>query len=142
MKEFILKIEKTDSGLNVLGPIYYYYSIAIDGKHVGGGGDYSYHQILVNLNSYIEMEVIKRMPTISKEETTKWIEEGMWNREYIQVNYKNYLYHCDRCNEMIGVHQCSECHSDEAHCDNCDKRLNIGPISKIILENPVRIKKA
>lgn len=143
MKTFELRIEKTDpgpTGREQIGPVYYLYSILINGKSVGGGANYSLFQVKGNLQEYIDSQVDK-MPILPKEETTKWIEEGMWDTEYIQVNHKDYLYYCEKCDKMVAVKKCSNCHSDCAHCDYCGEIINIGPVIETILKNPRRRRK-
>lgn len=63
------------------------------------------------------------------------------NNEYTQVDYKNYLYYCDKCDEMVAVRKCKDCHSDCAHCKKCSKIINIGPVIETILKNPKRKRK-
>lgn len=143
MKTFELLIEKTDPGevgRTCLGPYYYLYSILIDGKNVGGGTNYSLSQVKDNLGEYITSQVDK-MPILPKDETTKWIEEGMWNLEYTQVDHKDYLYYCFKCDEMVTVRKCKNCHSDCAHCELCSEIVNIGPVTEVISKNPKRRRK-
>jgi len=140
MKTFELLIEKTDPEYKLTGPNYYLYSILVDGKCVGGGANNSLSHIKDNLGDYITGQV-DEMSILPKDEATKWIKEGMWNTEYIQVDHKDYLYHCGKCNEMVVVKKCSECHSDCAHCVKCNRQINIGPVSEVILKNPKRRRK-